>query len=99
MIQELNEMNFNKHIQNGLKIVEFYANWCGYCKKQFPLLEELDNISIGIVDIDANKNLANQFNIKSFPTFIMFKNGVEAGRFSGLHSKYDLMNKVITFLQ
>lgn len=99
MIEELNENNFHKHIKNGLQIVEFYANWCGYCKKQFSVLEELENIVVGIVDIDANKQLVNEYNITSFPTFIMFKNGNETERFSGLHSKYDLMNKLVSFLQ
>ena len=99
MIEELNETNFQRHINSGLKIVEFYANWCGYCKKQFSVLEDLNDIVIGIVDIDANKNLVSQFNISSFPTFVIFKNGIEAGRFSGLHSKYDLMNKFVAFLQ
>ena len=98
MIEELNNSNFKKHIEKGLKLVEFYANWCGFCKQQFPVLEELTNIVVGIVDIDENPDLVREYKVGSYPTFIIFKNGVEAARFSGMHSKYDLMNKVMQFL-
>ena len=49
MIKELNENNFNENTKNGLKLVEFYAAWCGYCQKQRPILNELseNNIWIG----------------------------------------------------
>ncbi len=98
MIEELNNANFKKHVEKGLKLVEFYANWCGFCKKQIPILEELTNIVVGIVDIDKNQELVKEYKIGSYPTFLLFKNGEEVARFSGLHSKYDLMNKVMQFL-
>ena len=95
MIEELNETNFNNYIKTGLKVIMFYAEWCGYCKKQFSIFYEMENILIGIVDIDRNPNLALKYKITSFPTFVIFKNGEEISKFSGLHSKYDLMNKLI----
>ena len=98
MIEQLNDSNFKKHTEKGLKLVEFYANWCGFCKKQFSELEGLTNILVGIVDIDENPTLAKEYKIGAYPTFILFKNGVEVTRFRGLHTKYDLINKVMTFL-
>ena len=67
-------------------------------KKQFSELEGLTNILVGIVDIDENPALAKEYKIGAYPTFILFKNGIEVTRFSGLHTKYDLINKVMTFL-
>ena len=57
----------------------------------------MENILIGIVDIDRNPKLALKYKITSFPTFVIFKNGEEISKFSGLHSKYDLMNKLIVY--
>ena len=63
MIVELNEKNFDQNIKNGLKLVEFYASWCGYCKKERPVMEELsaNNIWIGTVDVDTNPDLAARY--------------------------------------
>lgn len=99
MLEELNQHNFNKYIETGLKVVMFYANWCGYCKKQFAELDELENVMIGIVEVDNNRELVQRYQINSFPTFLVFKNSKQVGKFSGLHSKSDLMNKLLSFLQ
>lgn len=98
MIEELNNKNFNDFISGGLKLVEFYAKWCGFCQKQTPILEELTDIIIGTVDIDESPELASKYLISGYPTFILFKNGEEAARFSGLHSKYDLINRTMDFI-
>lgn len=100
MIYELNETNFEDNIKNGLKLVEFGASWCGFCQKQKPVLQELSdaNIWIGEVDADKNPNLVKKYDISGFPTFILFKNGDAVAKFSGFHPKYELMNKLIRFL-
>ena len=54
MITELNEENFNEELKTGLKIVEFYARWCGYCHKQDVILHSMEKIWIGKVDADEN---------------------------------------------
>ncbi len=98
MIEELNNKNFKDFISGGLKLVEFYARWCGFCQKQKPILDELTNIIVGTVDIDECPNLASEYKISGYPTFILFKNGEETARFSGLHSKYDLINRAMDFI-
>lgn len=94
MIKELDITNFENELEKGLKLVEFYAPWCGFCNRQEPILEEMDKIRIGRVDTDDNRNIAQKYRVNSLPTFILFKDGNEVDRFLGLHSKFDLMDRL-----
>ena len=84
MIKELDITNFENELEKGLKLVEFYAPWCGFCNRQEPILEEMDKIWIGRVDTDDNRNIAQKYRVNSLPTFILFKDGNEVDRFLGL---------------
>lgn len=99
MLRELDENNFTDEIKNGVKLVEFYTSWCGYCKKQNSELEKMEKIWIGQVDADNNSEIASKYGINAFPTFLIFKNGEEAERISGLHTKEDLLNRVMQHLK
>ena len=94
MIKELDITNFENELEKGLKLVEFYAPWCGFCNRQEPILEEMDKIWIGRVDTDDNRNIAQKYRVNSLPTFILFQDGNEVDRFFGLHSKFDLMDRL-----
>ncbi len=98
MLKELNTSNFDTEIQNGLVLVEFYTTWCGYCKKQKPELEAMDKVKIGQVDADNTPEIAAKYNVNSFPTFLVFKNGKEVQRFSGLRKKEEIMDILMKFL-
>ena len=92
MIKELDNYNFDSETANGLKLIEFFADWCGFCTRQEPILEELDKIWIGRVNTDENREIAKKYKINSLPSFVLLKNGQEVERFTGLHSKFDIMN-------
>ena len=86
MIIELTSNNFKNAIKKGIKVVEFYMPNCPYCIKQNQVLEELDNIWLGRVSSSESKELINEYDIFTFPTFT---------RFSGFRTKEDLINKFI----
>ncbi|MBR2764639.1 MAG: thioredoxin [Blautia sp.] len=83
--------NFEEEVLKSEKpiLVDFWATWCGPCKRQGPILSELaaEGYSIGKVDVDEEPSLAQQFNVMSIPTLILFKGGQEAERLVGLSSK------------
>lgn len=95
MLKELNSENFEAETKSGLKLIEFYTDWCGYCKKQKSALEEMDKVWIGQVNADKAPAVALRYNINAYPTFLILKNGEEVERFSGLREKEDLMNRIL----
>lgn len=99
MIKELDSENFTKETQNGLKLVEFFADWCGFCTRQEPILQELDKVWVGRVNTDENREIAKKFKINSLPSFVLLKDGNEVERFTGLHSKFDIMNIIMKHLK
>ena len=83
--------------ENRPVVVDFYAVWCGPCKTQSPILKEIademgERIRVIKIDVDQNEELANQYNIQSVPTLMIFMNGEEKYRQSGVHTKAQLMN-------
>lgn len=98
MLKQLTKENFDKETENGLKFVEFYAPWCGYCKKQEDELKQMDKVWIGQVNTDDNSELAIRWGIHSFPTFLVMNNGKEVERFSGMRKKEDLMKIMMKHL-
>lgn len=98
MLKKLDSTNFGNETKSGLKLVEFYAPWCGYCQKQENELIQMDKVWIGQVNTDDNAEIAIRHGIHSFPTFIVFDNGKEMERFSGFRKKEDLMNILMKYL-
>ena len=84
--------SFNEQIHSTKPVlVDFYAEWCGPCKMMKPILLDVaermgDGITILSIDVDKEKELAVQYRIQSVPTLIMYKNGKQLWRQSGLIS-------------
>lgn len=98
MLTKLTKDNFESETKSGLKLVEFFATWCGYCKKQEVELEQMDKVWIGQVNTDDDAELAIKYGIASFPTFLVMKDGKELARFSGLRSKEELMSILMKYI-
>ena len=80
-------------------LVDFYATWCGPCKMQAPILEQLkqkvgDTATILKIDVDANPDLSAEYQIRSVPTLIIFKDGMPQWRASGLQQLEVLEDKI-----
>jgi thioredoxin 1 len=95
----LTDSNFQKSIASKTILVDFWAPWCGPCRIVAPTLNELarelpDDLYIGKVNVDENRSLAQKFGIRGIPTFIVFKNGKEINRFSGVKTKSFFLNQL-----
>lgn len=78
-----------------LTLVDFFATWCGPCKKMHPILEQLkgelgDSIRIIKLDVDKNENLSMIYHIQSVPTLMLFRKGEVVWRQSGALSLNEL---------
>jgi len=95
------DANFEETIKkNKLVFVDFWANWCGPCRALAPTIVELakeysGKVVIGKLDVDENPATAQQFQVFSIPTMIVFKNGAEAERLVGLCAK----NRIVDILK
>ena len=98
MLTELNSDNFEELTGKGVKLIEFRTAWCGYCKKQQLELEDMGKVWIGQIDADNVPEIAAKYNINSFPTFLIMKDGKIVERFSGMRRKEDLMSKIMKHL-
>lgn len=84
-------------------LVDFFATWCGPCKMQGPILEQVKNevgdaANVIKIDVDRNPQLSAQYRIQSVPTLIMFKDGEAVWRGYGVHQKDQLVAKVNEFV-
>ncbi len=79
-----NKDEFISNTANGTVLVDFFANWCGPCKMLAPVLEkladEMPEIDILKIDVDAVPDVAKDYGIMSIPTLILFKEGVETDK-------------------
>ena len=87
-IVNLTQDNFSNVINGGKPVlVDFWAAWCGPCRRVSPILDELADeltgVTIGKLNVDENRDVAIQFQVQSIPTFILFKNGEVADRALG----------------
>ncbi len=82
---------FKQETENGLVLVDFYADWCGPCKMISPVLEQLStkyasNIKIIKVNVDNDKEIAMNYGVQSIPNLCLLKNGELIDRMIGFSS-------------
>ena len=78
-------------------LIDFYADWCGPCKMMPPILKEVVNrlgnkVRVVKIDVDKNQNLAAKLQIQGVPTLILFKNGSQVWRQSGVQQATQLQS-------
>ena len=84
-------------------LVDFWAPWCGHCTRLSPVLDEVagelsDEIKVVKVNVDDNRDLANEYNVKSLPTMVVMKAGKVEGTLLGFKPKAALIAEVRSHL-
>lgn len=101
LIKEFTEENFGIEVlgNTGIVLVDFWAEWCGPCRRLAPIIEELakeyaGQITVGKLNVDGAQRIAGQYGILSIPTLAFFVNGQPVERMVGLHSKELIKQKI-----
>ncbi|ALS38184.1 thioredoxin 1 [Enterococcus rotai] len=96
MTQVITDKDFSTETDNGLVLIDFWATWCGPCRMQSPILEQLSEeydeseVKITKMDVDENPETPASFGIMSIPTLLLKKDGEVVEKAVGVHSKEQL---------
>ena len=91
-MKKLDKGNFHEFISEGDKVVEFYADWCIDCKRIAPDMPSIvdrfsERFEFAEIDVDQSKEIAEEYNVKGIPTFIVYRDGKEVDRLLSRHAK------------
>ena len=101
-MKELTLDTFDKEINKGISVIDFWAPWCGPCRAMAPVLEsvseQMPEINFAKVNVEEHQNIGRKYEISSIPCFIVFKDGKEIGRIIGGMDEESFMQKLTDVL-
>ena len=104
MTQVVTDATFEQETAEGLVLIDFWATWCGPCRMQAPILDQLEQeydeeeFRIAKMDVDENPETPQQFGIMSIPTLMLKKDGQVVEKAVGVHSKEQLRQMIDQYL-
>jgi thioredoxin 1 len=98
-IKTFTDSNFDQEIKTGVVLVDFWAEWCGPCRRLAPSVEALageydGRATVAKLNVDENPNVPGRFMIRGIPTLLLFKNGELAETLVGLAAKEDIARMI-----
>ena len=94
MVDEITDATFEEETSEGVVLIDFWATWCGPCKMQSPVIdqlsEEMDDVKFTKMDGDQNKETASNLGIMAIPTLLIKKDGKIVDRLTGYTPKEKL---------
>lgn len=102
-VAETTDQTFATDTSTGVTLTDFWATWCGPCRMQSPVVEQVaeemgDQVTVNKLDVDENQQTAAQFGIMSIPTLLIKKDGQVVDKLIGLHSKEQIETTLKKYL-
>jgi thioredoxin 1 len=98
-VKTFTDSNFDEEVKTGVVLIDFWAEWCGPCRRLAPTVDALateydGRVTVAKVNVDENPNIPGRFMIRGIPTMLIFKNGELADQIVGLAAKEEIAKKL-----
>lgn len=87
--------------ENSLVLIDFWAEWCGPCKKISPILDEISEetgLLVGKLNVDENTKKTQEYSVSSIPTMVLFEGGVPVKTITGAKPKHKMLEELAQWL-
>jgi thioredoxin 1 len=98
-VKTFTDSNFDQEVKTGVVLIDFWAEWCGPCRRLAPTVDALateydGRATVAKMNVDENPNIPGRFMIRGIPTMLIFKNGELADQIVGLAAKEEIAKKL-----
>jgi thioredoxin 1 len=98
-VKTFTDSNFDQEVKTGVVLIDFWAEWCGPCRRLAPTVDALateydGRATVAKMNVDENPNIPGRFMIRGIPTMLIFKNGELADQIVGLVAKEEIARKL-----